>query len=229
MIAAAHINKSYGNLQVLKDISLSIDKGEVVSIVGASGAGKTTLLQILGTLDRPDGGSILYGDTDVTKLKERELAAFRNRQIGFVFQAHHLLPEFTAEENVMIPALIRGDATEKARRRALELLEQLHLADRAGHKPAAMSGGECQRVAVARALMNDPMVVLADEPSGNLDSQHARELHELFFQLRKDMGQTFVIVTHNEELADMADRKITIVDGTAVTDARRKDNPEQNQ
>lgn len=229
MIAAAHINKSYGNLQVLKDISLSIDKGEVVSIVGASGAGKTTLLQILGTLDRPDGGSILYGDTDVTKLKERELAAFRNRQIGFVFQAHHLLPEFTAEENVMIPALIRGDATEKARRRALELLEQLHLADRAGHKPAAMSGGECQRVAVARALMNDPMVVLADEPSGNLDSQHARELHELFFQLRKDMGQTFVIVTHNEELADMADRKITIVDGTAVTDARRRDNPEQNQ
>ena len=229
MIAAAHINKSYGNLQVLKDISLSIDKGEVVSIVGASGAGKTTLLQILGTLDRPDGGSILYGDTDVTKLKERELAAFRNRQIGFVFQAHHLLPEFTAEENVMIPALIRGDATEKARRRALELLEQLHLADRAGHKSAAMSGGECQRVAVARALMNDPMVVLADEPSGNLDSQHARELHELFFQLRKDMGQTFVIVTHNEELADMADRKITIVDGTAVTDARRKDNPEQNQ
>lgn len=229
MITAAHINKSYGNLQVLKDISLSIDKGEVVSIVGASGAGKTTLLQILGTLDRPDGGSILYGDTDVTKLKERELAAFRNRQIGFVFQAHHLLPEFTAEENVMIPALIRGDATEKARRRALELLEQLHLADRAGHKPAAMSGGECQRVAVARALMNDPMVVLADEPSGNLDSQHARELHELFFQLRKDMGQTFVIVTHNEELADMADRKITIVDGTAVTDARRKDNPEQNQ
>lgn len=229
MITAAHINKSYGNLQVLKDISLSIDKGEVVSIVGASGAGKTTLLQILGTLDRPDGGSILYGDTDVTKLKERELAAFRNRQIGFVFQAHHLLPEFTAVENVMIPALIRGDATEKARRRALELLEQLHLADRAGHKPAAMSGGECQRVAVARALMNDPMVVLADEPSGNLDSQHARELHELFFQLRKDMGQTFVIVTHNEELADMADRKITIVDGTAVTDARRKDNPEQNQ
>ena len=229
MIAAAHINKSYSNLQVLKDISLSIDKGEVVSIVGASGAGKTTLLQILGTLDRPDGGSILYGDTDVTKLKERELAAFRNRQIGFVFQAHHLLPEFTAVENVMIPALIRGDATEKARRRALELLEQLHLADRAGHKPAAMSGGECQRVAVARALMNDPMVVLADEPSGNLDSQHARELHELFFQLRKDMGQTFVIVTHNEELADMADRKITIVDGTAVTDARRKDNPEQNQ
>lgn len=229
MITATHINKSYGALQVLKDISLSIDKGEVVSIVGASGAGKTTLLQILGTLDRPDGGSILYGDTDVTKLKERELAAFRNRQIGFVFQAHHLLPEFTAVENVMIPALIRGDATEKARRRAMELLEQLHLADRAAHKPAAMSGGECQRVAVARALMNDPMVVLADEPSGNLDSQHARELHELFFQLRKDMGQTFVIVTHNEELADMADRKITIVDGTAVMNARRKDNPEQNQ
>lgn len=221
MITAININKSYGALQVLRDVSLTIDKGEVVSIVGASGAGKTTLLQILGTLDRPDSGTLRYGDTDVTKLKEKELAAFRNRQIGFVFQAHHLLPEFTAVENVMIPALIGGRPQEEARRRAMELLERLHLADRATHKPAAMSGGECQRVSVARALMNDPMVVLADEPSGNLDSRHARELHSLFFELRKELGQTFVIVTHNEELATMADRKITIVDGRADENAVR--------
>lgn len=221
MITATNINKSYGALQVLRDVSLTIDKGEVVSIVGASGAGKTTLLQILGTLDRPDSGALRYGDTDVTKLKEKELAAFRNRQIGFVFQAHHLLPEFSAVENVMIPALIGGRSQDEARRRAMELLERLHLADRATHKPAAMSGGECQRVSVARALMNDPMVVLADEPSGNLDSRHARELHSLFFELRKELGQTFVIVTHNEELATMADRKITIVDGRADENAVR--------
>lgn len=221
MITATNINKSYGALQVLRDVSLTIDKSEVVSIVGASGAGKTTLLQILGTLDRPDSGALRYGDTDVTKLKEKELAAFRNRQIGFVFQAHHLLPEFTAVENVMIPALIGGRSQDEARRRAMELLERLHLADRATHKPAAMSGGECQRVSVARALMNDPMVVLADEPSGNLDSRHARELHSLFFELRKELGQTFVIVTHNEELATMADRKITIVDGRADENAVR--------
>lgn len=215
MIKAEKINKSYGALHVLRDISLTIGQGEVVSIVGASGAGKTTLLQILGTLDRPDSGSVVYGDTDVTRLKEKELAAFRNRQIGFVFQSHQLLPEFTAVENVMIPALIKGDSHDDARRRAMQLLERLHLSDRADHKPAAMSGGECQRVAVARALVNNPMVVLADEPSGNLDSQHARELHSLFFELRKELGQTFVIVTHNTELADMADRKITIVDGAA--------------
>ena len=213
MITATNINKSYGSLQVLRDVSLSIGQGEVVSIVGASGAGKTTLLQILGTLDRADSGSIVYGDVDVSRLKERELARFRNEHIGFVFQAHHLLPEFTAEENVMIPALIRGDAAEHARTRARELLDMMHLADRAAHKPAALSGGEQQRVAVARALMNKPMVVLADEPSGNLDSHHAAELHELFFTLRKELGQTFVIVTHNEQLAGMADRKITIKDG----------------
>ena len=213
MITASNINKSYGPLHVLRDVSLTIGQGEVVSIVGASGAGKTTLLQILGTLDRADSGSIMYGDVDVTRLKERDLARFRNERIGFVFQAHHLLPEFSALENVMIPALIRGDASDKARRRAMELLKMLHLADRAGHKPAALSGGEQQRVAVARALMNKPMVVLADEPSGNLDSQHAGELHELFFTLRKELGQTFVIVTHNEQLAAMADRKIIIKDG----------------
>ena len=213
MITATKINKSYGALHVLRDVDLSIAQGEVVSIVGASGAGKTTLLQILGTLDRPDSGTLRYGDVDVTKLKEKELAAFRNRQIGFVFQAHHLLPEFSAVENVMIPALIAGRPQAEARQRAMELLERLKLADRATHKPAAMSGGECQRVSVARALMNTPMVVLADEPSGNLDSQHAKELHNLFFELRREMGQTFVIVTHNEELAAMADRKITIKDG----------------
>lgn len=213
MITATKINKSYGTLHVLRDVDLSIAQGEVVSIVGASGAGKTTLLQILGTLDRPDSGTLRYGDVDVTKLKEKELAAFRNRQIGFVFQAHHLLPEFSAVENVMIPALIAGRPQAEARQRAMELLERLKLADRATHKPAAMSGGECQRVSVARALMNTPMVVLADEPSGNLDSQHAKELHNLFFELRREMGQTFVIVTHNEELAAMADRKIIIKDG----------------
>lgn len=213
MITATKINKSYGALHVLRDVDLSIAQGEVVSIVGASGAGKTTLLQILGTLDRPDSGTLRYGDVDVTRLKEKELAAFRNRQIGFVFQAHHLLPEFSAVENVMIPALIAGRPQAEARQRAMELLERLKLADRATHKPAAMSGGECQRVSVARALMNTPMVVLADEPSGNLDSQHAKELHNLFFELRREMGQTFVIVTHNEELAAMADRKIIIKDG----------------
>ncbi len=213
MITASNINKSYGKLHVLRDVNLTIKQGEVVSIVGASGAGKTTLLQILGTLDRPDSGELRYSDIDVTQLKDKELAEFRNRKIGFVFQAHHLLPEFTATENVMIPALIAGQSQNEARKRALELLDLMHLADRAVHKPAAMSGGECQRVAVARALMNEPMVVLADEPSGNLDSVHAQHLHQLFFSLREQLGQTFVIVTHNEQLAAMADRKITIVDG----------------
>ena len=213
MIKATNINKSYGNLHVLKDVSISIDRGEVVSIVGPSGAGKTTLLQILGTLDRPDSGTLLYGDTEVSKLKEKELARFRNEHIGFVFQAHHLLPEFTALENVCIPALIRGISMKEASERALELLSFMKIDHRASHKPQALSGGEQQRVAVARALMNNPMAVLADEPSGNLDSQHARELHELFFRLREQYNQTFIIVTHNEELAAMADRKITIIDG----------------
>ena len=192
---------------------MEINQGEVVSIVGPSGAGKTTLLQILGTLDHPDSGTLLYGDIEVSKLKEKELARFRNEHIGFVFQAHHLLPEFTALENVCIPALIRGVPMKEASERALELLTFMKVDHRATHKPQALSGGEQQRVAVARALMNRPMAVLADEPSGNLDSQHARELHELFFSLREQYNQTFVIVTHNEELAAMADRKITIIDG----------------
>lgn len=216
MITATHINKSYGDLQVLKDISLEINQGEVVSIVGPSGAGKTTLLQILGTLDRPDSGSLRYGDTEVSNLKEKELARFRNEHIGFVFQAHHLLPEFTALENVCIPALIKGTPMKEAQARAMELLALMKVDGRAAHKPQAMSGGEQQRVAVARALMNSPMAVLADEPSGNLDSQHARELHELFFRLREQLNQTFIIVTHNEELAAMADRKITIIDGKST-------------
>ncbi len=216
MITATHINKSYGDLQVLKDISLEINQGEVVSIVGPSGAGKTTLLQILGTLDRPDSGSLRYGDTEVSNLKEKELARFRNEHIGFVFQAHHLLPEFTALENVCIPALIKGTPMKEAQARAMELLSLMKVDGRAAHKPQAMSGGEQQRVAVARALMNSPMAVLADEPSGNLDSQHARELHELFFRLREQLNQTFIIVTHNEELAAMADRKITIIDGKST-------------
>ncbi len=216
MITATHINKSYGDLQVLKDISLEINQGEVVSIVGPSGAGKTTLLQILGTLDRPDSGSLRYGDTEVSNLKEKELARFRNEHIGFVFQAHHLLPEFTALENVCIPALIKGTPMKEAQARAMELLSLMKVDGRAAHKPQAMSGGEQQRVAVARALMNSPMAVLADEPSGNLDSQHARELHELFFRLREQLNQTFIIVTHNEELASMADRKITIIDGKST-------------
>ena len=222
MIKAVNINKSYGALHVLRDISLEINSGEVVSIVGASGAGKTTLLQILGTLDRADSGSILYGDVDVTKLKEKDLARFRNERIGFVFQAHHLLPEFTAEENVMIPALIRGDATLKARQRARELLEIMNLSARLEHKPAALSGGECQRVAVARALINNPAVILADEPSGSLDSKNKQELHQLFFDLRDRFGQTFVIVTHDESLASLTDRTIHLKDGVVVGESSKE-------
>ena len=213
MIQVQNIFKSYGSLQVLKDVSLEIRQGEVVSIVGASGAGKTTLLQIMGTLDRPDSGTVKIKDTDITRLSERELSRFRNQNIGFVFQFHNLLPEFTALENVCMPALIGGKTMEQAKPEAMSLLEFLNLTDRASHKPSELSGGEQQRVAVARALMNNPAVVLADEPSGNLDSVHARELHELFFRLRDHYHQTFVIVTHNRELAEMSDRQITIKDG----------------
>jgi lipoprotein-releasing system ATP-binding protein len=213
MIQVQNIFKSYGSLQVLKDVSLEIRQGEVVSIVGASGAGKTTLLQIMGTLDRPDSGTVRIKDTDITRLSERELSRFRNQNIGFVFQFHNLLPEFNALENVCMPALIGGKTMEQAKPEAMSLLEFLNLADRASHKPSELSGGEQQRVAVARALMNNPAVVLADEPSGNLDSVHARELHELFFKLRDHYRQTFVIVTHNRELAEMSDRQITIKDG----------------
>lgn len=213
MITAENLNKSYGSLHVLRDISLTINQGEVVSIVGPSGAGKTTLLQILGILDRSDSGTLRYGDTEVSKLKEKDLARFRNEHIGFVFQAHHLLPEFTALENVCIPALIKGTPMKEAEARAMELLSVMKVDQRATHKPAALSGGEQQRVAVARALMNRPMAILADEPSGNLDTQHARELHQLFFTLRDQYRQTFIIVTHNPELAAMADRRITLRDG----------------
>ena len=213
MISGKNIHKSYGSLEVLKGIDLQINKGEIISVVGASGAGKTTLLQIIGTLDKPTSGSILFDNQDVATLSEKRLASFRNTNIGFVFQFHHLLPEFSALENLCIPAYIAGISQKGAISRAKELLDFLHLSDRADHKPSALSGGEQQRVAVARALMNHPSVILADEPSGNLDSANAKELHALFFTLRKEFNQTFVIVTHNQELADMSDRKLMMVDG----------------
>lgn len=213
MIRAENIHKSYGSLHVLKGIDLEIKKGEIISIVGASGAGKSTLLHILGTLDRADTGRISYDNSQIESLSEKKLSDFRNRQIGFVFQFHHLLPEFTALENVCIPAFIAGQSKSKAEKRAIELLSYLNLSERLEHKPAELSGGEQQRLAVARALVNEPAVILADEPSGNLDSKSAVELHRLFFDLRERFNQTFVIVTHNTELADMADRKLTIVDG----------------
>ena len=213
MIQVEHIYKSYGDLHVLRDVSFDVKHGEVVSIVGASGAGKTTLLQIIGTLDNPDSGRVLIDGEDVTRKGDRELAKFRNGKIGFVFQSHNLLPEFTAIENVCMPALIGGKTMSEAKEKASELLEFLNISNRADHKPSELSGGEQQRVAVARALINRPAVVLADEPSGNLDSIHARELHELFFKLRDEFHQTFIIVTHNMELAEMSDRKILIKDG----------------
>jgi lipoprotein-releasing system ATP-binding protein len=219
MISAQNIQKTYGSLQVLKGVDLKIKKGEIVSIVGASGAGKTTLLQILGTLDlqsNPRDSDLTINGVDITSLKEKELAQFRNEHIGFIFQFHQLLPEFTALENVCIPAFIKKTASEEAEKRAMELLEFLGLAGRSHHKPSELSGGEQQRVAVARALINNPSVILADEPSGNLDSESADILHKLFFKLREEFGQTFVIVTHNEELADMADRKLTMVDGQII-------------
>lgn len=213
MIRIKEIKKSFGPLQVLKGIDLEIGKGEVVSIVGPSGAGKTTLLQIIGTLDRPDSGIVTVDGVDTSKLSTAKLADFRNRHIGFVFQFHQLLPEFTALENIMIPAYIAGRSTKEAKRRACELLEFMGLADRAQHKPNELSGGEKQRVAVARALVNNPAVILADEPSGSLDSKNKAELHQLFFDLRDKFGQTFVIVTHDEQLASITDRTIKMRDG----------------
>lgn len=216
MIKLEGITKSFGALQVLKGIDLSIGKAEVVSIVGPSGAGKTTLLQIMGTLDKPDAGRIVLNDTEVNKLKSNQIAAFRNKEIGFVFQFHQLLPEFTAIENVMIPALIGGKSATVAQKDAMEMLDFLGLADRAKHKPSELSGGEKQRVAVARALINRPSVVLADEPSGSLDTKNKEELHKLFFDLRDRLGQTFVIVTHDEGLAAQTDRTIHIKDGRII-------------
>lgn len=216
MIHLEGITKSFGSLQVLKGIDLEITQGEVISIVGPSGAGKTTLLQIMGTLDSPDTGMINIDGTNVSRMKEKELSAFRNKHIGFVFQFHQLLPEFTALENVMIPAFIAGVPPKEASMRAMEILDFMGLKERASHKPNELSGGEKQRVAVARALINQPAVILADEPSGSLDSHNKEELHQLFFDLRNRFGQTFVIVTHDEALAKITDRTIHMVDGNII-------------
>jgi lipoprotein-releasing system ATP-binding protein len=213
LISVKDIHKAYGQLEVLKGVDLQIAAGEFVSIVGKSGAGKSTLLHIMGTLDLPDSGELIVGEQSVFSLSARELARFRNENIGFVFQFHHLLPEFTALENVCIPSFIQGNSEDVAEKRAKELLDYLGLAERLSHKPGQLSGGEQQRVAVARALMNDPAIVLADEPSGNLDSSTSKELHQLLFRLRDDFNQTFVIVTHNEELAAMSDRTLHMTDG----------------
>lgn len=213
MILGKNIKKQYGNLQVLKGVDIHIKPSEVVSIVGSSGAGKTTLLTILGTLDKASSGDILFNDINISSLNAKKLAAFRNQHIGFVFQFHHLLPEFTAIENVCIPAFINKTSKKEAETKALELLDLLGLKDRANHKPSELSGGEQQRVAVARALINNPKVIFADEPSGNLDSENAQNLHQLFFRLRDELKQTIVVVTHNETLANMADRKLVMKDG----------------
>jgi len=218
MIKLEGITKSFGSLQVLKGIDLEINKGEIVSIVGPSGAGKTTLLQIMGTLDEPDAGVVQIDGTVVSRMKEKELSAFRNKNIGFVFQFHQLLPEFTALENVMIPALIAGVSSKEAHERVMKILDFMGLVDRASHKPNELSGGEKQRVAVARALINDPAVILADEPSGSLDTHNKEDLHQLFFDLRDRLGQTFVIVTHDEGLAKITDRTVHIVDGMIKKD-----------
>jgi lipoprotein-releasing system ATP-binding protein len=213
MLIAQNITKSYGDLKILKGVNLEVNKGEIVSIVGASGAGKSTFLHIIGSLDQPDSGKVEINNTVITSLNAKNLSAFRNKNIGFIFQFHHLLPEFTALENVCIPAFIAKKSKVETEKKALELLVILGLTERAHHKPSALSGGEQQRVAVARALINQPDLILADEPSGNLDSQHAKELHQLFFDLRDQFNHTFIIVTHNEDLANMADRKITMKDG----------------
>jgi lipoprotein-releasing system ATP-binding protein len=213
MIKAQNITKSYDSLKVLKGIDLSVSKGEIVAIVGPSGAGKSTLLHIIGTLDRPDAGSLEISGVNVSALTDKKMAAFRNKNIGFVFQFHHLLPEFTALENVCIPAFIAHSSKKEAEHKAKELLEFLGLQDRLAHKPSQLSGGEQQRVAVARALINNPDVILADEPSGNLDSENAKELHKLFFDLRREFNQTFIIVTHNAEFAAMSDRTLQMKDG----------------
>jgi lipoprotein-releasing system ATP-binding protein len=216
MIVGKNIHKKFGDLEILKGVDLEIKKGEIISIVGSSGAGKTTLLTILGTLDRPSSGQVYFEDQDLSKLNDRKLAAFRNKNIGFVFQFHQLLPEFTALENVLIPGLIAKRPKKELEKRGTELLELFGLSSRIEHKPSALSGGEQQRVAVARSLINNPGVVFADEPSGNLDSANAQELHQLFFKLREEFKQTFVIVTHNKELAAMADRTLTMRDGRIV-------------
>ena len=213
ILKANHIKKRYQNIEVLKGVDLSIHKGEIVSIVGSSGAGKSTLLHILGTLDKPDEGEIEFNNLNLTKMKDKELAKFRNEKLGFVFQFHNLLPEFTALENVSMPAFIGNKNPKQTKIKALKLMEMLNVAHRANHKPAELSGGEQQRMAVARALINDPEIIFADEPSGNLDSVNATELHHLFFQLRNELQQTFVIVTHNSELAQMADRRLEMKDG----------------
>lgn len=213
MITAQGITKSFGDLQVLKGINLSIERGEIISIVGPSGAGKTTLLQILGTLDKPDGGNVFYGQNNINRMKDKDIANFRNKKIGFVFQFHQLLPEFTAMENVMIPLLIGRVKPAEAEKRSRKILEFMGLADRLEHKPSELSGGEKQRVAVARALANEPDVIFADEPSGSLDTRNKEELHQLFFDLRKELNQTFVIVTHDEHLASITDRTIHMLDG----------------
>lgn len=218
MIIVNNIHKSFGKVEVLKGVDLHIRKGEVACIVGASGAGKSTLLQIIGTLDKADKGNVIIDNQDFNSLNQKKLASFRNKKIGFIFQFHHLLPEFTALENICIPAYIAGISQKEAQNKALELLEYLNLTDRKDHKPSMLSGGEQQRIAVARALINNPSIVLADEPSGNLDSQSAKELHELFFNLRDKTGQTFVIVTHNPQLAEMADRTFTMKDGLIIFD-----------
>ena len=216
MVSTKNITKSYGSLPILKGVSLEVSQGEIVSIVGASGAGKSTLLHILGTLEKPDSGTLMIDQTNVFELSARKLALFRNQKIGFVFQFHHLLPEFSAMENVCIPAWIAGTGKKEAMKRAMELLEILNLKDRAEHKPNELSGGEQQRVAIARALINNPAIVLADEPTGNLDSQNSKAIFDIINNLRNQLGQTFIMVTHNQELADLSDRALTMVDGKTI-------------